>query len=194
MPPPLRVRAALGWQAKACPTHCGTGSKKQSGEPVPEPTRGTGDRQDCQRNSGKRRRKFMAVLSVPEATRRNGVRASLGWQAKACPTHCASELRSDGKLKHAPPTELERAKGLSYFRMVNILEKSSVQMRNGRFWRRSSASFRSSGCAAAVARSMISVQEQEKHIGSSSLGFQWYTRATLSKALAARSITGSRAR
>src|ERR1017187_9753659 len=104
MPHPLRVRASLGWQAKACPTHCGTGSKKQSGEPVPEPTRGTGDRQDCQRNSGKRRRKFMAVLSVPGATRRNGVRASLGWQAKACPTHCASELRSDGKLKHAPPT------------------------------------------------------------------------------------------
>ena len=28
-------------------------------------TRGTGDRQDWQRNSGKRRRKFMPVLSVP---------------------------------------------------------------------------------------------------------------------------------
>src|ERR1035438_215 len=38
-----------------------TGSKNQSGDPVPE----TGDRRDCQRISGKRRRKSMAVSSVP---------------------------------------------------------------------------------------------------------------------------------
>src|ERR1019366_7705455 len=58
------------------------------------------------------------------------VGASLGWQAEACPTHAAelpgkgqapggnaepyaSELRSDGKLKHAPPMRrscLEKAK------------------------------------------------------------------------------------
>src|ERR1017187_7586263 len=38
-----------------------TGAKNQSGEPVPE----TGDRRDCQRISGKRRRKSMAVSSVP---------------------------------------------------------------------------------------------------------------------------------
>ena len=61
----------------------------------------------------------------------------------------------------------------SYFKILNMLEKSSVQMRKGRFWRSTVASFSNSGWAAAVARSMISVQEHEKHMVSSSFGFQW---------------------
>src|ERR1019366_150175 len=43
----------------------------------------TGDRQDCQRISGKLRRKFMAVLSVPRATSADRdagwVRTGRGW-------------------------------------------------------------------------------------------------------------------
>src|ERR1019366_7108100 len=39
--------------------------------------KGTGDRQDCQRISGKRRRKFMAVLSVPTCQRCDFVRCTM---------------------------------------------------------------------------------------------------------------------
>jgi hypothetical protein len=42
-------------------TDVAVGWKNQPVDPVPEP----GDRQDCQRISGKRHRKSMAVLSVP---------------------------------------------------------------------------------------------------------------------------------
>src|ERR1017187_4648142 len=59
-----------------------------------------------------------------------------------------------------------------YFKILNMLEKLSVHTLKGRFWRRIKAFFCNSGWAATVARSMISVQEHEKHMKSSSFGFQ----------------------
>src|ERR1035441_4648901 len=83
-----------------------------------------------------------------------------------------SELCSDLQ-DEAWPTKAWQPGRLRYVRTVNMLEKSSVQTRKGRSWRRSLACRCNSGWAAAVAGSMMSVQEQEKHMVSSSRGFQW---------------------
>jgi hypothetical protein len=58
--PPNLAALGFSWNF-AGGTPIPTESKNQSGEPVRE----TGDRRDCQRISGKKRRKSMAVSSVP---------------------------------------------------------------------------------------------------------------------------------
>src|SRR5262249_43732962 len=65
-----------------------------------------------------------------------------------------------GAASRPPPHG--RSGGRPYLRMLNMLEKSSVQMRNGRSGFRILASRNRSGCESATERFMISVHEHPK--------------------------------